>query len=76
MGSSVSSLLANAFMSHLEHKTLHSKLAKELVKLWFRYENDIVTSFRGAQTQINAFLNFLNSLYPKIKFTTVSQVKK
>jgi hypothetical protein len=55
MGSPLSPLLADIFMSHLEEKILHSDLAKKHVKFWYRYVDDVLAFFKGTSRQLDGF---------------------
>ena len=41
-------------------------------RLWWRYRDDILDLWTQGVTKLNDFTNFINSLYPTIKFTVVS----
>ena len=41
-------------------------------KLWWRYRDDIFDLWTQGTTKLNEFTEFINSLYPTIKFTMVS----
>ena len=41
-------------------------------KLWWRYRDDIFDLWTQGTTKLNEFTDFINSLYPTIKFTMVS----
>lgn len=70
MGSNLSPLLAEVFMTKLEstyitdNNPFHSN-----VLFWFRYVDDCLVLFDGNDTILNQFLNYLNSLHSKINFT-------
>ena len=69
MGSPLSPLLADIFMSHFEITILNSPLYKKHFQFWYRYVDDILTCFKGTTRQLEIFLQFIKTLHPKIKFT-------
>ena len=68
MGSPLSPLLAEVFMSNLEENFLKSEYAKN-ISFWYRYVDDILVCFTGNDTDLQHTLNHLNSLHQKINFT-------
>lgn len=69
MGSPLSPLLAEVFMSNFEETILSSNQAKQQLKFWYRYVDDVLICFDGTSRQLNAFLELTNSWNPKIQFT-------
>ena len=68
MGSALSPLLADIFMSHLETKIQDNPLFSHILFIR-RYVDDIFAVFDGDRLNLTNFINFLNSLHPSIKFT-------
>ena len=67
MGSPVAPVLANIFMGFHKSKWLNEyNLNKP--KFYLRYVDDILATFDNEQDSLN-FLNLLNNMHPKIKFT-------
>lgn len=67
MGSPLSPVIANLFMENLEEKALDTAAFKP--KLWLRYVDDTFVIWQHGETHLNNFLDHLNTLHPKIKFT-------
>lgn len=70
MGSPLSPILAELFMSNFENTLLNSN--SNLVKnvfFWCRYVDDIFCVWTGTERQLNLFLRLLNSINSKINFT-------
>ena len=65
MGSPVSSVIANIYMEYFESLAIPSSPA--LIKLWFRYVDDVYSATR--KDQVNQLQGHLNSIDPYIKFT-------
>ena len=65
MGSPVSPIVANLFMEYFEHVGLTS--APYVPRLWKRYVDDIFCIMK--KSQVNSFLQHLNSIRPSIKFS-------
>ena len=68
MGSPLSPLLAEIFMSKFEEEFLKSDFAVNIF-FWFRYVDDILVCFTGSDSQLTAVLDHLNSIHNKINFT-------
>ena len=49
-----------------------AKSGESKPKLWWRYRDDIFDLCTQGTTKLNEFTDFMNSLYPTIKFTMVS----
>ena len=65
MGNPASPLFAEIFMNNLEKKIFKHPLSKHIL-WWYRYVDDIFYIFKGTERQIKLFLDFLNTLHPKI----------
>lgn len=78
MGSPLSGLLADIFMHNLETTKImnNSNPFKKNIMYWHRYVDDIICLFEGNETESQNFLDFLNSLSNKIKFTIEVQPEK
>ena len=72
MGSPLTPVLANIFMSFHESKWLDEyNLNKP--EFYLRYIDDILAAFNKEQDSLN-FLNFLNNRHPNIKFTIEKEI--
>lgn len=70
MGSPLSPVLAEIFMSNFEEKLFAKK--NEIIKnvlFWTRYVDDIFCIWTGTDRQLDVFLKFLNTINKKIQFT-------
>ena len=67
MGSSLSPVVANLFMIYFERKAL--KDARLKPKLWLRYVDDIFVVWPFGKDELLSFLDYLNSIHPRIQFT-------
>ncbi|CAK9823993.1 hypothetical protein ANTRET_LOCUS2231 [Anthophora retusa] len=67
MGSPISPVIADIYMEHLEERIL--KEAPLQPSTWLRYVDDTFIIWTHGQNSLPTFLNFLNSLHPKIQFT-------
>lgn len=56
-------------MDHFEELVLNSKQAKQYIKFWYRYVDDILICFDGTSRQLESFLDFVNTINNKIQFT-------
>ena len=65
MGSPVSPVIANIYMEHFE--SLAILTFPTLIMWWFRYVDNIHSATR--KDQVNKLKEYLNSIYPHIKFT-------
>ena len=65
MGSPVSPIVANLYMEYFERKALASAINPPWV--WYRFVDDTWVIQQQAQKQ--AFLDYINSVDPAIKFT-------
>ena len=75
MGSPISPLLAEIFMSTFENKLFTSKNPLvNSIHFWARYVDDIICIWKGSDRQLTLLLDFLNSFYPAIKFTQEIEV--
>ena len=68
MGSPLGPVLANIFMNNLETEFLDSCPSNYKPLIYRRYVDDTFASFKH-RNQADAFLNFINSKHPNIKFT-------
>lgn len=68
MGSNLSPLMAEMFLSNLECQISKHPLYPKIL-FYFRYVDDILLLFDGPLTEIHSFLSFMNSLHPAILFT-------
>lgn len=68
MGSPLSPLLSEIFMSELESLIEQHPLFTKLIH-FSRYVDDTFVIFNGSLMELNMFLSFLNSLHPSIEFT-------
>ncbi|XP_075980176.1 uncharacterized protein LOC142979382 isoform X1 [Anticarsia gemmatalis] len=67
MGSPVAPALANLWMEHFEEKAL--ALGPKTIRLWKRYVDDIFCIIQGGQQEVDQYLEHLNSIHPKMRFT-------
>jgi len=70
MGSPISSIMAEVFMSLLEENLFdsgHPLLSH--IHYWFRYVDDVICLWAGPEPLLHDFLDFINSLVPSINFT-------
>jgi hypothetical protein len=67
MGSSLSPIVSNIFMEHLERFALDSAQFKP--SLWHRYVDDTFVVWPHGPERLQDFLSHLNSLRPSIQFT-------
>ena len=70
MGSPLSPYLADVFLNHLETSQISTNvLFQQHIFKWYRYVDDIFAIFEGTTNDLTAFLLFLNSVHPRIRFT-------
>ncbi|XP_064073285.1 uncharacterized protein LOC135193669 [Vanessa tameamea] len=69
MGSPVAPLVANIWMEHFEEIAMSTAKAVTTIKLWKRYVDDVFAIIKGDSDSATNFLNHLNSIHRKIKFT-------
>ena len=67
MGSPFSPVIANFFMENFEKKAIEQATHKPV--RWFRYVDDTFVIWPHGQEKLTEFLNHLNRLHNKIKFT-------
>ena len=67
MGSSLSPAIANLFITYFENKELNN--ANRKPKLWLRYVRDIFVVWPHGKDELQAFLEYINSIYSRIQFT-------
>ena len=58
---------ANLFVGELEPKL--QAQAPHHINMWKRYIDDIFIIWTGSQTDLNTFMDKINSIHPTIKFT-------
>lgn len=76
MGSPLSPLLAEIFMANFEvNKVINTPLAKQHIICWYRYVDDVFVCFDGSNRQLNNFVEHINSLNPKIQFSTENELE-
>jgi hypothetical protein len=68
MGSPLSPVLADFFMSYLEAKISMLPLFKKII-FYHRYVDDILCLWSGTERQLSCFLSDLNKINPSIQFT-------
>ncbi|XP_050306328.1 uncharacterized protein LOC126743334 [Anthonomus grandis grandis] len=68
MGSCLSPLLSEIFMSNLEERIVKGRFGEFLIE-YKRYVDDIFIVWNGQKEDLTNFLRFVNSLHPKISFT-------
>lgn len=54
---------------------IYSCRAERHVIFWRRYIEDILAYFKGLSRQLNNFLKYINSIFPKIIFTLENNYK-
>ena len=74
MGTAVAPNYANLFMDRFETKALEKWHLKPL--LWLRFIDDIFMIWTHGRDELNKFINYLNSIHPKIKLEDRLQKKK
>ncbi|XP_072395251.1 uncharacterized protein [Diabrotica undecimpunctata] len=67
MGSPLSPVIANLFMQDIEERAIRT--AEYKPKLWLRYVDDTFIIWTHGVDKLTAFLEYINSIHPKIKFT-------
>ncbi|XP_047984696.1 uncharacterized protein LOC125225163 [Leguminivora glycinivorella] len=67
MGSPVAPVIANIWMEHFEELALRS--GPPVITLWKRYVDDVFCILRGSSDTVERFVDHLNSIHPKVKFT-------
>ncbi|CAH2097401.1 unnamed protein product [Euphydryas editha] len=65
--SNVAPVLANLWMEHFEEKAL--SLGPKTIRLWKRYVDDIFSIVKGSRIEVDQYIQHLNSIHPKMKFT-------
>ena len=68
MGCSLSPFLSDLFLHKLESLIHHSNFSNLLIH-WSRYVDDICIIWAGSQIQLHEFVDYINNLHPRIKFT-------
>ncbi len=67
MGTKMAPAYANTFMAELEKNLLQNYTMKPI--LWKRYIDDILCIWPGPPSEVQTFMNYLNSIHDTIKFT-------
>lgn len=67
MGNPISPVVANFYMESFEETAL--ELATKKPNVWFRYVDDTFVVWSHGDTELNKFLEHLNSIHPNIQFT-------
>ena len=67
MGLSLSVVLANAYMEHLEEPVLNTAVSKPTI--WRRYVDDTFIIWKHGEESLDLFHQHLNSFCPEIQFT-------
>ena len=67
LGTCVAPTYANIFMNDLEHHHVYNYSDK--LRYWYRFIDDIWGFFRGTETDLKNFHEYLNSIHETIKFT-------
>ncbi|XP_072400412.1 uncharacterized protein [Diabrotica undecimpunctata] len=67
MGSPLSPVIANLFMQDIEERAIRT--AEYKPKLWLRYVEDTFIIWTHGVDKLTEFLEYINSIHPKIKFT-------
>ena len=67
MGSPLAPVIANIWMEHFEDRALST--GPSTVKLWRRYVDDIFCVINGGQQEVEQYIEHLNSIHPKMRFT-------
>ena len=68
MGTALAPNYANLFMDRFETKALDGWPFKPL--LWLRFIDDICLIWTHGQNELKKFIEYLNNIHPKIKFTS------
>ena len=68
MGTAVAPNYANLFIDRFETNALDNWPTKPL--LWLRFIDDIFLIWTHGRDELNKFIKYLNSIHPKIKFTS------
>ena len=70
IGSPLGSLVSEIFMSKFEGDLFSSgQVLLSHIHYWHRYVDDILCAWTGPQELLGEFLEYLNKIYPSIKFT-------
>lgn len=70
MGSPLSSLVADIFMSQLEKDIMDNSHSSSFsVKFWRRYVDDIICVWDGTEPDLSRFFNEMNAYHPSMEFT-------
>lgn len=69
MGSSLSPLLAEIFMNHLECNNITNNNNLKCISHWFRYVDDCLVFIEGDSATAQHVLDYINTVHSNIKFT-------
>ena len=69
MGKAYAPALADLYMLEFDNAACNGNFAADLVKLYFRFLDDVFFVFLGDVTELKNLENFLNSIIPGIKIT-------
>ncbi|KZC11062.1 hypothetical protein WN55_02417 [Dufourea novaeangliae] len=61
-------------MEHLQDRILKEAPLKS--SQWFRYVDDTIVVWSHGKNTLNDFLNYINSLHPKIEFTMQTETEE
>ena len=77
MGNSLGPIAANLFMINLEKRAKQTALRTGIMfpALWLRYVDDVLAHWLGSEDKLTDFLELLNALSPKIRFTIEKETK-
>ena len=67
IGTKFAPLYSILFMAELEEKII--KISEYKVYLWWRYFDDIFFLWEHSTDKLNSFIDIINKVHPKIKFT-------
>ena len=67
IGTKFAPLYSILFMAELEEKII--KISEYKVYLWWRYFDDIFFLWEHGRDKLNSFIDIINKVHPKIKFT-------
>jgi len=73
MGAPSSGLIAEIFLQNIEHSHLTHLTQKHKIINYCRYVDDILIVFDPNHSNIIEFINYFNSLHPKLQFTAKTE---
>jgi len=74
MGSTLSPVLANIYMDHIEIQLTNTVLFQKVVVSYNRYVDDVWSLIKGTEVEAENLLQLMNSVHPSIKFTIEKEV--